>query len=189
WRWEMDRGDLADSAGPPEAYVTAWKRARRIFAEQGATNASWVWCPTAWGFGKDRAAEFYPGDDQVDWLCVDAYAGDDMRPLEDVIGPFMRWAKDHPNKPIMIGEYGAHGDDAARARWLREVGAMAKRRVRIKALVYFDSNFYDDGERKPYTLRNSPKSQAAYRELLKDPFFNPRRLPVRPPDGTQGRPR
>ncbi|MQA93424.1 MAG: hypothetical protein GEV11_01870 [Streptosporangiales bacterium] len=178
WRWEMERPDLASSAGPPRDYIAAWKRARRIFAEEGAANAGWVWCPTAYGFGLGRAQPFYPGDDQVDWICADAYSDEGKRPLETALKEFLDWAKDHPDKPIMIGEYGATDHGGRRAAWLREVGAMAKRRPQIKALVYFDSNFEKNGHVWPYTLRDSPASLDALRGLLADPYFNPRRLPA-----------
>jgi hypothetical protein len=36
-------------------------------------NAAWVWCPTANGFADGQAAAFYPGNNEVDWICADAY--------------------------------------------------------------------------------------------------------------------
>jgi hypothetical protein len=34
----------------------------------------------------------YPGDDEVDWTRVDAYAGKTLRPLGDLLRPFLTWA-------------------------------------------------------------------------------------------------
>ena len=75
YRWEMDRPGLAASMWSPADYIASWKHVRAIFAEEQVTNASWVWCPTNEGFVGGYAQPFYPGDDQVDWVCVDVYAG------------------------------------------------------------------------------------------------------------------
>ena len=88
----------------------------RSSREEGATNVSWVWCPTAEGFGSGDAPDFYPGDDQVDWLCVDVYAGSsrhDRRP--DAAVPARSCAR-HPTNRSIIGEFGV-----ARA-WGRQRG-------------------------------------------------------------------
>ena len=47
----------------------------RSSRREGATNVGWVWCPLATGFTDGRAQKYYPGDDQVDWLCADVYPG------------------------------------------------------------------------------------------------------------------
>jgi len=38
-------------------------------------------------------ARRYPGNDQVDLLCADAYTPYSDEPLEDVLAPFVRWAR------------------------------------------------------------------------------------------------
>src|SRR5262249_27779439 len=99
-RWEMDRPNLAASVGTPELYRQSWRRVRQLFAEEGATNVSWVFCPTAEGFEAGRAAAYYPGDDTVDWTCVDVYASSRLRPIAELLAPFLTWAAERP-KPIM----------------------------------------------------------------------------------------
>ena len=99
WRWEMDRPNLRASVWSPEDYIAAWERLRRIFAEEGAANAGWVWCPLASGFPEGRAQPYYPGDDQVDWLCADVYPGlrqDSPSPRDSEA--FLDWAVDHPGR-------------------------------------------------------------------------------------------
>ena len=56
------------------AYVAAWDHIRAIFTAVGATNVSWVWCPTGIGFEDGRAKPYYPGDNEVDWVCADVYS-------------------------------------------------------------------------------------------------------------------
>jgi hypothetical protein len=176
WRWEMDRPNLQASVWSPADFVAAWRHMRRIFAEVGADNAGWVWCPTAFGFARDRAQPFYPGDSHVEWLCANAAVGDGHRPLKEVLGPFLQWAKQHP-KPIMIAEFGAPvGAPGERATWLQEAGVMAKDKPQIKALVYYDAESEQEGRKWSYSLRGSPDDLAAYGRLLSDSYFDPRGL-------------
>ena len=105
WRWEMDRPNLEPTVHDPEDYIAAWKRIRSLFHAEGADNVDWVWCPLSEGFGNGRAPRFYPGDDQVDWLCTDSYTVQPTEPLQTGLEPFFAWAKGR-DKPIMIGEFG-----------------------------------------------------------------------------------
>ncbi len=106
WRWEMDRPNLQASIWTPQDFIAAWRHVRTIFAEEGTTNVSWVWCPTAAGFSdSDRAAPYYPGDSDVDWLCADVYTGQHLDTFSEAAAGFLAWAKGHPRKPIMIGEW------------------------------------------------------------------------------------
>ncbi|MFD0594551.1 hypothetical protein ACFQZ4_20735 [Catellatospora coxensis] len=85
--------------------------------------------------------DYYPGDDQVDWTCVDVYAGSELTPLADLLEPFLHWAAAHPH-PIMIGEYGVSRAWTAgqRASWLRDATTVFRRNTQIKAVLYFESN-------------------------------------------------
>jgi hypothetical protein len=184
WQWEMDRPNIRTKIHSPAAFIAAWKHIREIFREEGVDNVAWVWCPTAKGFegtGRDQAARYYPGDDQVDWICADAYPGIEYeyRDLSEAMRAFMTWVKAHP-KPIMIGEFGvprSYGD--RRAEWLRKA-AETLQNPQIKAVVYFDSDMQDRGAdpREQYSLDGDQQAMSAMRELATTPYFNPRNLPV-----------
>jgi beta-mannanase len=173
FRWEMDRPNLTASIHSPGDYVAAWKHVRQIFTQVGATNAGWVWCPHVRGFIEaDRnAAAYYPGDDQVEWLCTDVYAGKDFEPFGTQMDSFLAFAQSH-DKPIIIGEYGVTdaGTPGQRATWLREVRTYTKAHPQIKALVYFAAK----QDRKPVydsTFVNDPDGLGAFREMTSDPYF------------------
>jgi len=73
-----------------------------------AVNVAMVWCPNAEdtpAAGWNHWMRYYPGDDQVDWVCADVYAGTRLAPLGDLLQPFLSWARTRP-KPIVIGEFG-----------------------------------------------------------------------------------
>ena len=173
-RWEMDRPNLRATMWSAADYIAAWKYVRAIFRREGAGNVSWVWCPTAEGFQHGDAADFYPGDDQVDWTCVDVYAGERFAPIGQLMGPFLRWAAPHP-KPIIVGEFGvakAWGS-AGRAAWLRDAERTFKANPQIKAVAYFESDPDGNGPTKQFQLAGDKPAFRAFHRLVKDPYFNP----------------
>jgi hypothetical protein len=174
-RWEMDRPNLASSVGSPELYHQAWRYVRRAFAQERATNVSWVFCPTAGGFEEQRAAAYYPGDDTVDWTCVDVYAGSALRPMAELLEPFLRWASTRP-KPIMIGEYGVARawPSEKRAAWLSDSARVFRANPQIKAVLYFESNPEERTEHGEFALSADKPALAAFIETAGHPHFRTR---------------
>lgn len=169
FRWEMNRPNLQATMWSPEDYIAAWKHLRAIFTEVGATNAAWVWCPLASDFMATNGPAYYPGDDQVDWLCADVYPYQN-RQFADVIAEFMTWAKGHP-QPIMIGEFGANEVAAVdRATWLTGAFDYVESQPRIKAMVYFEGTSDNGASFK--LLPGSPEL-AAVTEGANRPYFDP----------------
>jgi hypothetical protein len=173
-RWEMDRPNLRATMWSGADYIAAWKYVREIFREERAKNVSWVWCPTAEGFIRGDAPAFYPGDDQVDWTCVDVYAGERFEPIGDLMGPFLTWAAQRP-KPIVIGEFGvakAWGS-AGRAAWMKDARRTFKANPQIKAIAYFESNPEGNGPKKQFQLTGDPPAFKELESMVRDPYFNP----------------
>ncbi|GAA4923129.1 glycosyl hydrolase [Actinoplanes utahensis] len=172
-RWEMDRPNLRATMWSGEDYIAAWRYVRKLFREERADNVSWVWCPTAEGFVRGDAPQFYPGDDQVDWTCVDVYAGFDFQPIGTLMGPFLEWAAKRP-KPIVIGEFGvarAWGS-AARAAWLKDAERTFKANRQIKAVAYFESNPEGNSPNQQFRLIGDDRAFKQFLRLAKDPYFN-----------------
>jgi len=171
WRWEMNRPNLRATVGSPEQYVAAWRHIRAIFTEAGATNVGWVWCPMAATFTSDDGAAYYPGDDQVDWLCTDVYAIGTGRSFADVAADFMTWAGGH-DKPVVVGEYGSNlTDPAAKAAWIAGATTYARAHPQIRALVYFDALRTENGQERDFRVEAAAAPLAAYRAMLADPWF------------------
>lgn len=169
WRWEMNRPNLQAEIGSPSKYVAAWKHIRSIFRAEGASLVEWVWCPSANNFVETRGAEYFPGDDQVDWLCADAYTATPDEPLSSVLEPFINWAAKH-NQPIIIGEFGTHpGAESARAHWLNDARAYLDTRERVRGIVYFESANAPNGR---YDLTGEPSALAAYRAWVRGEKIN-----------------
>ena len=125
-------------------------------------------------YALDRAAAYYPGDDLVDWTCVDAYAGSELTPMADLLKPFLRWAAARP-KPIMIGEYGVSRawSPRERANWLLEAAAVFRANPQIKAALYFESNPDDRLLSGEFSLREDPLPLSALRTLATTTPFTP----------------
>jgi hypothetical protein len=173
FRHEMDRPNLQWTIHGPAAYIAAWDHIRAIFKSVGATNVSWVWCPTGYGFQVGRAQAFYPGNNEVDWVCADVYSTSSSQSLREAASPFLRWASHH-NKPVIIGEFAAGGNRSGWATWLTRAGQLAKSDRQIKAMVYFDANGTDsNGHLFHYWLGNHPAAIAAIGRLLEQPYFHP----------------
>jgi beta-mannanase len=170
WRWEMDRPGLQVQIHSPASYIAAWDHIRAIFAQEHVTNVGWVWCPTAHGFATGQAAAYYPGNNEVDWVCADAYPGHGpYRSFANVVAPFLSWASHH-RKPVMIGEYGVPNTYGAqqRAQWLLNAASTVRDNPQVKALVYFDAN-----AKRAYSLGPGSPALEAFRRIAHFPYFNP----------------
>ncbi len=174
WRWEMDRPNLRAQTHSGADYVRAWDHIRAIFAAAGVRNAAWVWCPTAAGFADGRAAAFYPGDAEVDWICADAYPEyGQQASFAATVSPFLRWASHH-DRPVMIGEFGvpvSYGD-ARRARWLRAARQVVLASPQIKALLYFDADPAGQAPPGRYSLGDGA-ALGTFRAMARLTYFNP----------------
>lgn len=173
FRHEMDRPNLQWTIHGPADYIAAWDHIRKIFTQVGATNASWVWCPTGYGFQLNRAQAFYPGNSEVDWVCADVYANSPTQSLRAAAEPFLAWAK-HTGKPVILGEFGVNGSPSQWPAWLTAAAQLARTDRQIRAMAYFDANG-DNSQGHPfsYWLGNHPSALTAFSRLLGEPFFRP----------------
>ena len=181
WFWEMGGNRNTAAAGSPQDYVAAWRHLRGIFAEEGASNALWVWCPDASDFTTGVAQSFYPGDADVDWTCADGYnyrhparQGTSPRSFEETFAAFHAWASERP-RPMMVGEYGtvedAPGDKAA---WVTAAHEALKTMLRgVDAVVYFHSVRDREGLVYDWRMYTSESSLQAFKTMGADPWFNP----------------
>ena len=178
--WEMDSPHInGQYAGSPAEFVSAWKRIVNTFRSRGATNAVFVWCPTAWGFNTGRALPYYPGDAYVDWICADGYNwyGSGAQPtspdrtFKQVHTAFYNWAVLR-NKPLMVGETGAI--DVApigkKAKWVADAQYDLKTSFpSIMAVVWFDTKHGTEDWR----VNTSTSAYDAWKTMARDPYFRP----------------
>ena len=180
WLWEMDGNRRRDWVYSGPDYVAAWNHIRGIFDEVGASNAEFVWCPNEFLFWDGGDPEpWYPGDDNVDWLCADGYnwpnttQSPEWVDFVDIFGDFYAWAA-QKDLPIMIGETGVgEAEPGAKAEWIRSIPRLLESEMpEIDAVGWFDKDFTSFGH-NDWRVDTSPESYDAWIEISNDPYLNP----------------
>ncbi len=131
--------------------------------------------------------DLYPGDDVVDWMGLDSYVSAekgayhygmfaDLLDRRGKTGPtWYDWATtQHPKKPIMIAEWGVYHRVSTRvdkSPGYDSVLPELARRPAIKAIVYFDTEADDQGDRN-ISIASTRNGLAAFRRLAANPLFN-----------------
>lgn len=160
------------------SYIQAWRRVVTEFRQDGASNAQFVWCPTANGFRPNggRASQFYPGDQYVDVVASDGYnwapGRGSWRSFKEVFANFYDWAmKNTPNKPLLIGETGVQEwQPGQKAQWLQGMAeTLRDDYTHIKAVVYFNS-----APKYPWWIDSSQSSLNAWRSVVNNEYFDTR---------------
>jgi hypothetical protein len=164
------------ASGGPAKYIAAYRHVHDLFVADGATNVYWVWCPLVADVPSDawnHWTNYYPGDDYVDWVGLDAYNwgtssscctwqsfGDLVTDLyNDYAG----------KKPLIVPETSSAEVGGNKAAWIADLQAQLKTHfTAIKAVVWFDINKETD-----WRIASSPPTLAAYKAMALDPFFNP----------------
>jgi len=166
----------AQNGGSADLYLAAYRHVHDAMVEGGATNLVWAWCPNvtdepreAW----NAALNYYPGDDYVDWTCVDGYNwgttnGGGWQSFVEVfedIYPLLAGK----GKPIVIGEMASTELGGDKGAWIDGiVPALQGEFPLIKALLWFDVDKETD-----WRISSSSASEAAFVRMANDPYFNP----------------
>jgi hypothetical protein len=187
--------DPGQTNGPAE-FVEAWRHLHDLFAQEGATNAVWVWSPNcsdwpaeAW----NHWTNYYPGDDYVDWVGCDEYNhGDGWPSFASLFGGTPSVYGDYPQKPFMIPETASCDVGGDKAAWIAGAQQAIKDQFpRLRAFVWFDEAKEPDCN---WLVATSPGSLAAYSAMGADPYFQPAdglpddTQPPSPPAGPQASP-
>ncbi len=112
-----------DGQGSPAQYRAAYRKIHQIFDQRGATNVQHAWVMSSYSYelqvkkpGDRRAAkQWYPGDDVVDMIGSDPYDWSNCRadnavinrPMSDLLQYFLTFSRAHPNKKLVLGEWGS----------------------------------------------------------------------------------
>jgi hypothetical protein len=170
--------------GGPEKVIQVWKYVVDRFRKIGADNVKWLWVPH--GPSTDRSEEswndvanYWPGDDYVDWIGLDGYnfypndPWGGPRPFRDFDNCFKELydaCKVLGNQPMMIAEFGTGEfelDNFNKANWLTDAFSKIKNDYpRIKIFTWFNINKELD-----WRANSSPEALAAFKKAMKDPFF------------------
>jgi hypothetical protein len=171
----------------PDEYIAAWRRVRQIFDAHGANHVTWVWNPSEKNH-PESLAQWYPGDDLVDWVAVDGYNwdapqywqqnGDTWRLLDQVFRPSF----DNVNtfvpadKPRMIAETASNeraGDPGKKAAWICDAygRALPEALPEVKAIIWFDEPTNEGGWIVPWPIDSSEESRAAFQAAVAPAYY------------------
>ena len=173
--WEMNINGLwpySESVNGNNAgdFVKTWRHVHDIFRQEGATNATWVWCAAGEYNGSLPLKPLYPGDDYVDWSCVDAYNWDyDFKPFSGVLGPTYDAVQAiAPSKPLLIGETASTEKNGNKAKWISDAltTQIPRHFPNVKGVVWFEK--YED---RDWPIETSPGAKAAFTAGIASPFY------------------
>lgn len=170
--------------GGPAKVVAVWKYVVDKFKEAGADNVKWLWVPH--GPSTDLSTEswnqlsnYWPGDDYVDWVGLDAYnfypqdPWGGQRPYRDFDNCFKAIYDSCvvlTDKPIMIAEFGTgefEYEGLTKADWVIEAFTKIKTEYpRIKLFTWFHIKKELD-----WRVNSSPEALEAFKKAMEDPYF------------------
>jgi hypothetical protein len=163
--------------GQDPNFIPAWRHIWQIFEDEGVNQyATWVWeayCPEGVpGYGDDPEL-YYPGDKYVDWIGLNAFSAV-KKPKTDyaldvlIHRTYRRLLDKHPQKPIMLSEFG-RTNRSDQAAWLQNAYRGIKKDFpAIKAATCYD-NATPEWFTGDHTL--NPKSLETLKEIFKDPYW------------------
>ncbi|HTE17181.1 MAG TPA: glycosyl hydrolase [Armatimonadota bacterium] len=182
-------GEWTPYHGNPSLYREKFRLVYRVISRR-APKAAMIWCVNH--VPDETIDEYYPGDDAVDWVGVNAYnvlyfdnnpsrPADWVHPADMLRRVYARYAA---RKPIAICEYAASHQAAvdprprpeyAATRIAQLYAALPRLFPRIKLVDWFDCNnlLHARAERQlnNYSLTDDPEVLRAYRAAIAPPYF------------------
>ncbi len=167
----------------PGDYVRAWRHVHDLFAQVGATNVTWVWCPIVDNGRTTPLPALYPGEGYVDWVAMDGYNwgtenNDSWKSFAQVFeATYHQLLALAPSKPIMIAEFasdedgGPLGRPASKAAWIQDTFGtqLPLNYPRIKAVVWF--NWNDSNSALDWPLESSQASLEAFAATIASTYY------------------
>jgi beta-mannanase len=173
-------------------YVLMWQRVRGIFWQKGldARTVQWIWAVNHEDVGMQRAEDYFPGNDYVDWIGIDGYnwgasqSGSTWRTPEEVFAPMVARLRLVGGRPLALTETASTSTTpgavnlAAKSQWITQFFAYATAPTTgARMIVWFNEDKEADwavfgGANGDETYRNgrtSYKAYTSYRAAVKAP--------------------
>jgi hypothetical protein len=158
---EMNANWFPWGGADPADFVAAWRHIVNIFRDHGAKKVRWVWCPYLQAAGSFTS--FYPGDEYVDWNCLDGFNWGGSRPWRSftkIFAPSYTTLANLSRRPIMLAETGSSETGGNKAKWVSSMMRRELPRFRhIRAVVWWSV----DDPRGDMRVDSSPRALGALR--------------------------
>lgn len=189
WCGSRNGGGTTDGFGDPgvadgpERFVATYRYIHKLFDEAGAANVVWAWAPNVQFDRPDplgplqihgsepwnAIANYYPGDEYVDWLGMDGYnwgtsqAWSQWQTFDQIFAAtYAELQAVNASKPMLIGEFASSEKGGDKAAWIRDAFQQIRAKyTQIRAVVWFDIDKETD-----WRIDSSPESLAAFREAV-----------------------
>jgi hypothetical protein len=177
---------INNSNGTSSDYIAAWRRMIDIFRARGVANAEFLWIMTSYSFRLTTTdarfgPKWYPGDNYVDAMAVDAYnwyncrsgVNTPWKSLESLIEDFRNFGAQHPNKILYLAEWASTEDpnqQGRKAQWIADAQALFKQPSyeQFDGIAYF--NIPGQGQ-CTWFVTSSSSALSAFTAMGQDPFY------------------
>lgn len=178
--WEMNGAwfpwGVGNNGTTAADYVAMWRHVHDVFASVGATNVTWVWCPNIDPYSHHAPmAGVYPGDEYVDWTCLDGYNGANpwksfsalfKSSYEAITGTIA------PDKPMIVGETASTEASGSKAEWISDaLGELPTAFPKIRGLLWFDKVESGPGTHTDWPIESSTAASNAFAAAIQDPIY------------------
>ena len=118
--WSEDK-----SYNSPGEYVAMWRHVVDRFRAIGADKyVIWLWAPTRVdNISHQTIAQYYPGDDYVDWVGMSGYqrSSTSQATFDITFGKTLGLLRALTSKPIFLAEIGATESGGRKAQWIESL--------------------------------------------------------------------
>jgi Glycosyl hydrolase family 26/HYDIN/CFA65/VesB-like, Ig-like domain len=176
------------SWGRDPHYVDAWRHFHDVVVEEGATNVTWAWIVnTIWSDTGSDPRPYYPGDQYVDWVGMDAYnwGRNPIQPdiwlsPEQAIDPTLQVLEAvAPTKPVALTEVASSEYGGNKASWIRDfLGSYLPNHPNIKSMFWFNWNILEEGQRYDWPIESSASAEQAFRDGIQSSEYLSQRPPL-----------
>ncbi len=179
WAWEMNGSWYRwgrDTAKNPNEYIQAWRHIHDIAVAAGASNITWVWCPNVEYLGSTSLSALYPGNEYVDWTCLDGYNKTGLY-FSELFGPSYSAITSSiaPSKPLMIGETATvyeSGHHVHQDQWIRDsLQSLPSTFPKIKAFLWFNWNIVEEGHEWEWPIEWSLNGEKEFAYQISSTYF------------------
>jgi Glycosyl hydrolase family 26 len=169
--WEMNGNwfpfGVGANGNTAADYVAMWRHVHDIFKNQGATNASFTWCPN---IDQNNTlaplTSLYPGDAYVDWTCLDGYNGDvPWTSFHDLFSSTYNTITGTlaPSKPMIVGETATTESGGSKAQWISAMlSDLPVSFPKIRGVLWYDRADSGPGGHTDWPIESSSTSEAAF---------------------------
>ena len=167
--------DLASGYGSAADFRAAFRHYVAVVRATGESNISFVVILASSSYGSP-IANWYPGDDVVDWAGADAYnfgschsGPSQWRSFATAVAPFEAWGAAH-DKPQVLAEWASPEDPAQpdrKAQWINDAASVMRSWPQLHAASYFDETGSCD-----WRVTTSTSALQAFTALATSVFAN-----------------